>query len=142
MFVNVLMTVHYAGAYLHVEARDATGVLGGLSLRVVEVRGARDHRLLDASAQTLLGSLLHLLQHQRANLRRRHRLAANLDPGIAVCGANDLIGESLSVLGGQIIVAPTNETLRRVYGVLRIGDRLPTSGCASQNLAILKERNH
>ena len=77
---------------LDVEAGDAAGVLGRLALRVVEVGRHGDHRLGDRLAEIVLGGLLHLLQHPRRDLRRRHLLAAHLDPGVAVVGLDDLVG--------------------------------------------------
>ena len=47
---------------LDLEAGDAAGVLGGLALGVVEVRGDGDDRLGDLLAQVVLGGLLQLLQ--------------------------------------------------------------------------------
>src|SRR6185503_7142636 len=64
---------------LDVQAGDATSVLGGLPLRVVEVRGDGDDRLRDLLAQIILGRLLQLAEYARRDLRRRQLLAANLD---------------------------------------------------------------
>src|SRR5690606_40339676 len=49
----------------HVEARDLTGVLGRLTLGVVEVRGHRDDGVGDGLAQVGLGVLLQLAEHAR-----------------------------------------------------------------------------
>jgi hypothetical protein len=59
---------------LDVEAGDAAGVLGGLALGVVEVRGHGDDRLGHLLAEVVLGGLLQLLQDLRADLGRRDSL--------------------------------------------------------------------
>ena len=61
------------------EPRDARGVLGRLALRIVEVCGHGDDRLLDLLAEVVFGRLLQLLEDHRGNLRRRPLLAASGD---------------------------------------------------------------
>src|ERR687891_199535 len=63
---------------LDLEAGDAAGVLGGLALVVVEVRGNGDHRGVDGLAEIGLGVRLELLQDHRRDLRRRVLLPAAL----------------------------------------------------------------
>ena len=62
----------------HFEAGDASGVLGGLPLRIVEIRGHGDHGLRDRLAQRGFGIVLQLAQNVRRDLRRRERLVAEL----------------------------------------------------------------
>jgi hypothetical protein len=74
----------------HFEAGDLAGVLGGLALGVVEIGGNGDDGLIDLLAEMGFGGLLHLLQDERGDLRRRIGLAVGLDPGVAVGGATIL----------------------------------------------------
>ena len=72
-----------------VQAGDLAGVLGGLPLRVVEVRRHRDDRVGDLLAEVVLGRGLQLLQHHRGDLGRRVLLAAHVHPRVAVVGLDD-----------------------------------------------------
>jgi hypothetical protein len=47
---------------LYFQASDLTGILGGLALGIVEVRGYCDDRLDNLLTQIILGRLLHFLQ--------------------------------------------------------------------------------
>ena len=53
----------------HFEAGDLAGVLGRLTLGVVEIRGNRYDRLGHRTAEIGLGRLLHLLEDEGRNLR-------------------------------------------------------------------------
>ena len=76
----------------NVEASDLTGILGGLALGVVEVRGAGHDGVGDLAAKMALGGLLHLLEHEGSNLGGGVLLAVGvLDPGVAVGVADDLV---------------------------------------------------
>jgi hypothetical protein len=55
----------------HFKAGDLAGVLGGLALGVVEVGRNGDDRLIDLLAEMSFGGLLHLLQDESGDLRRR-----------------------------------------------------------------------
>ncbi len=125
---------------LTLEARDAAGVLGGLALRVVEVGRHRDDGLGHRLAEVVLGGLLHLHEHARRDLRRRHLLALHLDPGVAVVGLDDLVGHHADVLLHHLVVElAADQALDREQRVLRIGDRLALGGLADQHLVVLGE---
>ena len=122
------------------EARDATGVLGGLALRVVEVCGHRDDRLGHRLTEIVLGGLLHLHEDARGDFLRRHLLAVDLDPGIAVVGLDDLVRHHVDVLLDDGIVGPAaDQPLDGVQRVLRIGHGLPLGGLADEDLVVLGE---
>ena len=123
---------------LDIEPGDATCVLGGLALRVVEVRRDGDHRLGDFLAEIVLGGLLHLAQDLRRHLLRRDLPAAHFDPRVAIVGAHDLVGRELHrLLRFRVIVFPADKALDRVDGVLCVGHRLPLGRRADQDFAVL-----
>src|SRR5690606_25892180 len=123
---------------LDVQTSNAAGVLGGLTLTVVEVRRYGDDRFGDRLAQIVLGGLLHLLQHFGADLRRRHLLAVHFDPGITVVGLDDLVGHQTDVLLHHAFVeATTDQALHRIEGVVRVGDGLTLGGLADEDFAVV-----
>ncbi len=123
---------------LDVQTGDATGVLGSLTLAVVEVGRHGDDRFGDRLAQVILGGLLHLLQHFGRNLRRRHLLALHFHPGITVIGLDDGVGHHLDVLLHDIFFeTAADQALDRVQSVLRVGDCLALGRLTDQRLAIV-----
>jgi hypothetical protein len=126
---------------LDVEAGDLAGVLGGLALRVVEVRGDGDDRLVDLVAEVLFGITLELLQDHRRDLRRRVRLAADLDDGVAVGAGLDVVRHD-GHLFGHVAVLAAHETFDGKHRVLGVGDRLAPGDAAYEALAALREGDH
>ena len=126
------------------EAGDLSGVLGGLSLRVVEVGGHGDHGLGDGLAEVSLGRLLHLHQDEGADLTGRELVTlGGLEPGVAVGVGHDLVAQMLDVLldvgVGELA---TDESLGGVEGVLRVGDGLPLGRGADESFTLLGECDH
>ncbi len=101
----------------HVEARDLAGLLRGLALRVVEVRGDGDHRLVDGVAQVGLGVALQLAEDLGGDLLRRPLLAVDLEA---------------PVLRAHVALDGSN-------GAIRVRDRLPLGDLADDDLAVLRE---
>ncbi len=99
-----------------VEARDLTGLLGGLALGVREVRRDGDDGVGDRLAQVGLGVPLQLLQNEGADLLRVEVLAVQVDlpPGAHV-------------------------TLDRTDGPVDVGDRLTLGDLADEHLTVLGE---
>jgi len=111
-----------------------------LSLRVVEVGGHGDDSLLDGGAEVGLRGLLHLGEHEGADLRGGVLLASGLDPGVAVGGAHDLVGQVLQVLLGVLVIeSATNQTLGSVDGVLGVLHGLTLGNITDEAGAVLSE---
>ena len=124
----------------HFKAGDLAGVLGGLTLRVVEIGGNGDDGLIDLLAEMGFRGLFHLLQNESGDLRGRIGLAVGFDPGVAVGCLDDLVGDKLLVLlDHRIVVAAADEALDREEGPLGIGHRLALGGLADEALAIIAE---
>ena len=62
----------------HIETRDHARVLRGLALRIIEIRGHSDHRVLHLATEIRLRSRLHLLQNRRADLLGQKALRLTL----------------------------------------------------------------
>ena len=125
---------------LDVESGDATGVLGRLALRIIEVRRDRDHGIGDLFTEKILRGLLHLHEHARRDLGRRHLSSLCLDPRIAVLGLDDAVRHHADVLLDDLLVeTPTDESLHGVERVGRIGDRLALGRLADHHFVVLGE---
>ncbi len=124
----------------HVQTGDLSGVLGGLTLRVVEVSGYGDDGVGHLLAQVRLGVSLELLQDHRRDLFRRELLVCVGDPNHdpIVFARLDLVGHDLSLLDDLGEFA-AHEALDRVDGVFGVHCRLPASEVADQPLAGLRE---
>ena len=86
--------------------------------------------------------LLHLLKDERRDLRGRMRLAVGLDPGVAVLGLGDLIGNEADVLlGHRIVEGAANQSLDREKCALRVGDALTLRRLAHKPFAFIRERD-
>src|SRR5690606_37989543 len=127
---------------LDIQTRDAAGVLGRLTLAVVEVGRYRDDGFGDFFAQVVLGGFLHFAQHVGRHLRRRHFLALSLDPGVAVIGLDDAVGHQVDVfLDGLFVELAADQALDGVKRVGGVGHCLTLGGCADQGLAIVHVGN-
>ncbi len=122
------------------KSSDLAGVLGRLTLGIVEIGGDGDHRLGDGLTQERLGGFLHLLKDEGRDLRRRIILAAGLDPGVAIGALDDLVGHQFGVLlGNRIVEAAADQALDRENRVVGIGHRLALGRLTDQAFAFLGE---
>ena len=123
---------------LDFQTGDLAGVLGGLTLAVVEVGRHRDDGFGHFLAQVVLGGLLHLAQHFGRDLRRGQLLVAHFHPGVAVVSLDDLVGHQADVLlDGFFSELAADEALDGEQRVGRVGDGLALGRRADQDLAII-----
>jgi hypothetical protein len=107
---------------LNIEVSDLTGILGSLSLGIVEVSGDSHDGLLDSGTDVRLSGLLHLGEDEGTDLRRRVLLSSSFNPGISVGGSDDLVRQVLHIgLSLSILKSASNKSLssvKSVFGVL------------------------
>ena len=127
------------------QAGDASGVLGGLALGIVEIGGDGDDRLGDLFAQAHFGVGLELGEDHGRNFRRAELLgfAVHLDfHGDVAVGAGDhFVRDALEFLlhFAEFTAHEAFDGIDRVAGV---GDGLPLGGVADQAFAGLGEGDH
>jgi len=122
----------------NIETGNLTGILGALTLRVVEVGRDGDDGVLDLLGQVSLGSLLHLVEDEATDLGGRVLLATSRNPGIAIGVLDDLVGHLLDItLHLSIGELAAYQTLGSEEGVLGINDSLALGGDTNEALAIL-----
>jgi hypothetical protein len=126
---------------LHLEPGDLAGVLGRLSLVVVEVGGDGDHGAVDRLAELRFGVGLQLLQDHRADLWRAVLLAAHVDAHVAVGAGLDLVGDDRLLLFDLGLLAP-HEALDREDRVLGVHHRLALGDGADEAVAAFGEGDH
>ena len=128
---------------LDFETGNAAGVLGGLTLAVVEVGRNRDHGFGHRFAEVVFGGFLHLAEHFGGNLLRSKLLVAHhLHPCVAVVGADDLKRSALHVLlHFGVFITAADQALDGKQRVLRVGHGLTLGGCADKNLAVFHVGN-
>src|SRR5262249_7362765 len=81
----------------HIEARDPAGVLGRLSLRVIEVGRDGDDGLGDPLAEELRRVLRELAQYKRGDLLRCVELVADLESDRVVWTRYDVISHRVDL---------------------------------------------
>mmetsp|Transcript_9663 Transcript_9663/g.32100 ORF Transcript_9663/g.32100 Transcript_9663/m.32100 type:complete len:274 (-) Transcript_9663:31-852(-) len=130
----------------HVEPRNSRGVLGGLSLRIVEIRRNRHNRIPHLSAQKSLSGLSHPPQHHCGHLLRQQllRLPAgrHLDRRLALSCLYHF-ERPVRQVGLNLLIPEhaTDETLGIIDGVGRVQRRLRPRRVSHQPLASICERH-
>mmetsp|Transcript_66490 Transcript_66490/g.105215 ORF Transcript_66490/g.105215 Transcript_66490/m.105215 type:complete len:271 (-) Transcript_66490:42-854(-) len=126
----------------HVHPRNGASIFGGLALRIVEICGDSNNRMLHFFAQVVLGSLLHLGENHRRHLLGSHDLVLALDlhadhwlAGLV----HDGIWQQFDVLLHRgILEASTNEALHVEQGLRGVDGGL-VLGCLSDEPFIICE---
>ena len=123
-----------------VESGDGSGVLGGLSLRVVEIGRDCHDGVLDLLSEVVLGDLLHLGEDHRGDLLWVESLGLSfeldLDHWLVVGSADDLEWPVTHVLLDDVIVElSSDESLGIKDGVVWVLDDLVLSGVADKSLS-------
>jgi hypothetical protein len=127
----------------HFKPGDAAGILGRLALRVVEIGRHGDHGLRHLAAEIGFRGLLHLGEDEGADLARAVFLALDLDPGVTIVAAHDVVRHHrLVFFGDRVVVAPTDQPLDGVDRIFRIGDALALGRLPDQHFAIVGEGDH
>src|SRR5438094_5218725 len=124
----------------HFHAGDFARLLGGLPLRIVEVRGHGDDRLAHLFTKEVFCRGLQLGQNHRGDFRRAVEFAGDFDPGIIMRALDDPIRHSPHLFA-DFVVPAAHEALDRIHRVFRIGHRLPLGHLSDQALTRLGDRH-
>mmetsp|Transcript_12613 Transcript_12613/g.18091 ORF Transcript_12613/g.18091 Transcript_12613/m.18091 type:complete len:277 (+) Transcript_12613:1288-2118(+) len=125
----------------HIESSDGTGVLGGLTLRVVKVGRNGDNGVLDLLAQICLGNLTHLGEDHGTDLLSLEllglTLVLNLDNRCSAGAGGDLERPVLHVsLNSGVRKLAANETLGIEDGVGSVHGSLGFGGISNKTLGL------
>ena len=101
-----------------IETGQLARILGGLTLRVVEIGRHSDDRLGDLFTKIVFRGLLHFLQYFGRNLRWRFFITHDFYPGITVARLDDFVRHHADVLLHHVVfVAAPDQALYRKQGV-------------------------
>ena len=79
----------------HLQSRDGSGILGSLSLRIVEVRGSGDDGIFHRLTEIVFRRRLQLLKDDGRELGGAIDLVVDLDVGVSVGRLDHLVGENV-----------------------------------------------
>lgn len=125
-----------------VQAGDETSILGGLTLRVVEVGGDGDDSVVDSATEVGFSGLTHLSQDHGGDLFRGELLGLalelNLNDGLAAL-LDNLERPVLHIrLNLSILEPTTDQTLSIENGVVRVHGDLILGGITDETLGVGK----
>ncbi|KAH3663984.1 hypothetical protein OGAPHI_004698 [Ogataea philodendri] len=127
----------------NVQTNNGTGILGGLSLGVVEVSWNGNDGVLGWLSKVGLGSLLHLVEDETSDLGWRVFLASSLNPGVTVGVLDDLVRNLLQVsLDLLVLESSTDQSLGSEQGVLWVDNSLSLGWNTNESLAVLGESHN
>ena len=124
---------------LHGQSGNLAGLLGGLTLRVVEVGRHSDDGLRHSLSEIVLGGLLHLLKYHGRDLLRSVLAAVDVDTRSVVGAAHHLVGHAL-YLACHLLAVLAHETLDRIDRALGVGDGLTLGRIAHLALSAINKR--
>mmetsp|Transcript_47377 Transcript_47377/g.122564 ORF Transcript_47377/g.122564 Transcript_47377/m.122564 type:complete len:273 (-) Transcript_47377:287-1105(-) len=126
-----------------IKASNATSILSGSSLAVVEVRRHRDDGILYVATEMSLSSLLHFSKNKSSDLSGGVLLTLSLYPGVTVGSRHNLEGNHfLVLLCKRVLVTATNQTLCGIECVFRVGHSLTLGWDTDKLLAVVCESNN
>jgi hypothetical protein len=116
------------------------GVLCRLTLRVVEVGGNGDDRLVNLVAQVRLRRFFQLAENLARDFLGRELLLAGLDFDVVAGAADDLVGDHLLFRLDFMVPSP-HETLDGIDRTGGVGDGLAFGGFANEDFSLVRERH-
>jgi hypothetical protein len=118
-----------------IQACDASCILGGLTLGIIEIGGHGDNRFRDRLTEVIFGCRFHFLQHHRGNFRRRIVLRANAHPTVAIDGFDESIGQhALHFAGSGISELGPHQAFGTEESAFRVDNGLSFSLLTDQSL--------
>ena len=126
---------------LHVEASNGTGILGGLSLGVVEISGDGDDSGCDSLSEISLSDFLHLGEDHGGDLLSLElllfTLEVDLDEGLLTGAGQDLEWPQGNVaLDGGVAKLATDQTLGVEDGVSGVSGSLVLGSISNETLLL------
>ena len=117
----------------HIQAGNTSRILGCLPLRIIEIGGNGDHRVLDLVAQRCFRVSFELAQNKCGKLGRCVIPSKNFQTNDVLAFGRDFEGKQRKIFS-DILDAFPHETLDREDGVFRVFDHLFFRAVADEDL--------